>query len=63
MNLLISMVHFIFLMTSQDSLAAVDTTGVSYKVGLYIGGFLPFVGFLVIFILIIRNRYRFKSKE
>jgi len=44
----------------QDSMQ-VDTTAIGYKVGTYIGAVLPFIALLIIFLLIIRSRYRFKK--
>jgi ABC-type uncharacterized transport system permease subunit len=47
---------------TQDTMA-VDTTGLGYKVGVYIGSSLPFIGLLLVFLLIIRKSYRFRSKK
>jgi|GEM_PF-2816775 len=58
--MLISLINFILLV--QDTAVQVDTTGISYKVGLYIGSILPFIILLIIFLLIIRGSYRFKNK-
>jgi hypothetical protein len=52
-----------FFLTGQDSVARVDTTAAGYQIGVYIGSFLPFIGLLIVFLLIIRSRYRFGSKD
>jgi len=53
---------FYILFLNADKLSVpLDTTSVSYKVGVYIGSFLPFIALIVIFLLIIRSRYRFKK--
>lgn len=61
MNLIISIFSQLIFLT-QDTMA-VDTTGFGYKVGIYIGSLLPFIGLLIVFLLIIRKSYRFKSKK
>lgn len=55
-------VFFQWIFLTQDTMA-VDTTSLGYKVGVYIGGFLPFIGLLLVFLLIIRKSFRFKSRN
>jgi hypothetical protein len=50
------------LLQATDSIA-VDTTGSQYKVGYYIGSYLPFIILVFIFILYIRSTYNFKNKK
>ena len=45
-----------------DTTASIDTTATGYKIGMYLGGFLPFIALLIIFLLFIRGSYRFKNK-
>ncbi len=53
------MYNLIFLV--QDSVK-VDTTLLQYKIGTHIGDWLPFALFVLVYILIIKRRYRFKDK-
>lgn len=62
MNALLIFFQMLFFLT-QDSSMRVDTTAAGYKIGVYLGGSLPFIALLIVFLLIIRSRYRFKSKE
>lgn len=61
MNIQLLVYHLLFLV--QDTTSRVDTTAVGYKIGIYIGSFLPFIGLLLVFLLIIRKSYRFKSRK
>lgn len=54
-------VLLIFLQAA-DSIA-VDTTGVQYKIGYYIGSYLPFIILVFLFILYIRSTYNFRNKK
>jgi hypothetical protein len=61
--MMISQIALKFLLQVQDSAMQVDTTSIGYKVGIYIGSFLPFIGLLIVFLIIIRSSYRFGNKK
>jgi len=60
---MIKMAFYSILLFAQDSSVQVDTTAAGYKVGLYLGSFLPFIGLLIVFLIIIRSSYRMKNKK
>jgi len=50
-----------FFLQMQDTIR-VDTTDIGYRIGFTVASWLPFIIIVIIFIMIIRKRYDFKSK-
>ena len=54
---------FLWIFLQATDSIAVDTTGVQYRIGYYIGSYLPFIILVFLFILYISNTYNLKNKK
>jgi hypothetical protein len=59
---LMNSINLSILLQISDTVA-VDTTGIQYRIGYYIGSFLPFIVIVILFGFYIYSTHTFKKKK